>query len=62
MKHLCENFVTEEDARSVTEFFAENPFAGTERTVQQVVESIRLNEQWLKRDERLVGEFLTNAI
>ncbi|OXA64356.1 Puromycin-sensitive aminopeptidase [Folsomia candida] len=62
VKHLCENFVTEEDARSVTEFFAENPFAGTERTVQQVVESIRLNEQWLKRDERLVGEFLTNAI
>jgi len=59
VKHTTEHFVTEEAAREVTDYFRENPFPGTERTVQQAVESIRLNEQWLKRDEHAVGEFFT---
>jgi len=59
VKSLTEHFVTEEIAHEITDFFRDHPFPGTERTVQQAVESIRLNEAWLKRDERAVSEFLT---
>jgi puromycin-sensitive aminopeptidase len=61
VKYLTENFVTEDDAREVTDFFINNPFPGTERTIQQAIESIRLNEAWLKRDERPLREFLTKV-
>ena len=37
----------------------ENPCPGTERTVQQSVEAVRLNAAWLKRDAVAVGEFLS---
>ena len=36
----------------------EHHCAGTERTVQQSVESVRLNAAWLARDAQAVGEYL----
>lgn len=49
-KFITENFTTEERAEEVKMFFKEHPFAGTERTVSQSVETIQLNSAWLQRD------------
>jgi len=61
IKYVIENFVTEEKAADVETFFREHEFPGTERTVQQSVEQIRLNEAWLKRDFANVGKFLKQS-
>lgn len=61
MKYLTEGFVTEEVAADVEKFFAENSFPATERTVQQSMESIRINAAWLKRDEKNIQEYLQNV-
>jgi puromycin-sensitive aminopeptidase len=58
IKYVLENFVTEEKAVEAETFFREHEFPGTERTIQQSVEQIRLNAAWLKRDAAKVGEFL----
>ncbi|XP_076380001.1 puromycin-sensitive aminopeptidase isoform X3 [Megalopta genalis] len=58
VKIVTENFVTEEQANDVENFFKEHPTPGTERTVQQSVESIRLNVAWLARDLDSIKEFL----
>ena len=39
-------------------FFKANPAPSAERTVQQSIETIRLNVQWLKREGQSVAEFL----
>jgi len=61
VKNVTENFVTESKAQEVERFFAQNSFPGTERTVQQSVEGIRLNEAWLKRDQALFENFLSSV-
>lgn len=58
VKHLTENFASEEKAREVEEFFKQYSFPGTERTVSQSVETIRLNAKWLNRDIQTIREFL----
>ncbi|KAK0172910.1 hypothetical protein PV328_006175 [Microctonus aethiopoides] len=58
VKHTTENFVTEQRAIEIEEFFKKNPTPGTERTVQQSVESIRLNVAWLARDQAAIEHFL----
>ncbi|XP_031826671.1 puromycin-sensitive aminopeptidase isoform X2 [Nomia melanderi] len=58
VKIVTENFVTEEQAKEVEDFFKDHPTPGTERTVQQSVESIRLNVAWLARDLDSIKEFL----
>jgi puromycin-sensitive aminopeptidase len=58
VKHLTENFASEEKAREVEEFFKQYSFPGTERTVSQSVETIRLNTKWLNRDFQTIREFL----
>lgn len=58
VKFTTENFVTEERAKDVEEFFKDHPTPGTERTVQQSVESIRLNAAWLARDKDSIKEYL----
>lgn len=58
VKSLTENFASEEKAIEIETFFKENKFAGTERTVQQAVETIRLNSEWLKRDAESIAAFL----
>ncbi|XP_065074613.1 puromycin-sensitive aminopeptidase [Ochlerotatus camptorhynchus] len=50
IKYLTENFSTEERALEVEQFFKEHEFPGTERTVSQSIETIRLNVAWVKRD------------
>jgi len=62
VKYVTEDFVTEEMAAEVEKFFTENSFAGTERTVQQSIESIRLNAAWLQRDEHSLREHLQSVV
>ncbi|XP_076169420.1 puromycin-sensitive aminopeptidase [Ptiloglossa arizonensis] len=62
VKTITENFVTEEEAEDVEKFFEENPTPGTERTVQQSIESIRLNVAWLARDTDSIKEYLTTQV
>lgn len=58
VKYLTENFASEERAREVEEFFKTHEFPGTERTVSQSVETIRLNAAWLNRDLVSTREYL----
>lgn len=58
VKYTTENFVTEEKAKEVEEFFKEHPTPGTERTIQQAVESIRMHAAWLARDQAAIESFL----
>jgi puromycin-sensitive aminopeptidase len=59
VKYLTENFASEEKAQEVESFFASNPFPGTERTVRQSLETIRLNSEWLSRDEANLKAYIT---
>ena len=59
VKYTTENFASETKAQEIEKFFQEHDFPGTERTIQQSLETIRLNEAWLKRDESSIREFLT---
>ena len=58
IKYLTENFATEEMAQDVEQFFKENSFPGTERTVGQSLETIRLNVDWLQRDVESIAKYL----
>lgn len=58
VKNLTENFASEEMAKEIEKFFEDNEFTGTERTIQQSVETIRLNELLLKRDSAGIEAFL----
>ncbi len=55
---MSANFASEAKAAEVEAFHAAHPVAGTERTVKQTLESIRLNAQWLQRDEKNLLEWL----
>ncbi len=59
-QNLTENFATEAKAEEIEQFFAEYPFPGTERTVEQSVEIVRLNTKWLERDYNSIKKFLTS--
>lgn len=59
IKYVTENFATEEMAAEVEAFFRERQIAGTERTVQQSLETIRLNAAWLQRDQDSIRKYLT---
>ncbi|XP_058178093.1 puromycin-sensitive aminopeptidase [Anopheles ziemanni] len=58
IKYLTENFSTEERALEVEQFFREHEFPGTERTVSQSIETIRLNADWLRRDLDAIQAYL----
>jgi len=60
VKYLTENFASEERAQEVEKYFQANIFQGTERTVSQSVETIRLNAAWLQRDLPSVTEFFNS--
>ncbi|EGI68003.1 PREDICTED: puromycin-sensitive aminopeptidase [Acromyrmex echinatior] len=62
IKFTTENFVTEEQAKDVESFFEGHPTPGTERTVQQCVESIRLNAAWLNREKDSIRKYLTTQV
>ncbi|XP_046484591.1 puromycin-sensitive aminopeptidase isoform X1 [Neodiprion pinetum] len=59
VKFTTENFATEESALEVEQFFADHPTPGTERTVQQSLETIRLNAAWLARDREAIKSYLS---
>ncbi|XP_051165800.1 puromycin-sensitive aminopeptidase [Leptopilina boulardi] len=58
VKSITENFVTNEKAEEIEQFFDKQQKTAVERTVQQSVESIRLNAAWLTRDMEKIQEFL----
>ncbi|XP_011635269.1 puromycin-sensitive aminopeptidase [Pogonomyrmex barbatus] len=62
VKFTTENFVSEEQAKDVESFFENHPTPGTERTVQQCVESIRLNAAWLAREKDSIKKYLTTQV
>lgn len=55
---MTENFVTEEKAKEIEQFFAEHPAPAAERTIKQSLETIGLNIEWMKRDKEAVTAFL----
>lgn len=57
VKHLTENFASEEKAVEIESFFKAHEFPGAERTVQQSIETIRLNADWLDRDITKIREY-----
>ena len=59
-QHLAENFASVERLQEVSSFFAQHPFPSTERTVQQVLESIKLNSDWLSRDSSIIRNYLNS--
>lgn len=58
VKYTTENFASEERALEVEKFFKEHKSLGTERTVQQATETIRLNCAWLRRDLPTIQTYL----
>ncbi|KAG6444849.1 puromycin-sensitive aminopeptidase [Manduca sexta] len=50
VKSTTENFASEACAQEVEAFFRTHASPGTERAVQQAVETVRLNAAWLRRD------------
>lgn len=56
------NFVTEEEAKEVERFFKKNSAAGIERTVAQVLEQIKSNAAWYKRDRKKIEAFLSGSL
>lgn len=56
----AENFTTNEKAKEVEQFFKRNSVAGIERTVAQVVEQIKAQAAWYKRDHKAIYKFLTS--
>lgn len=57
VKHLTENFASEDKAIEIENFFKTHEFPGAERTVQQSIETIRLSAAWLSRDIMEIREF-----
>lgn len=58
IKYLTENFATEDRALEIESFFKVHHFPGAERTIQQSIETIRLNAAWLNRDLDSIREYL----
>jgi puromycin-sensitive aminopeptidase len=59
VKYTTENFASEEDAAQIEAFFRDHQSPGTERTLQQSCETIRLNAAWLQRDREAICEYLS---
>ena len=62
IKGVTQSFASEEKAQEVEAFFAKFPFKGVDRTVQQSLEHIRLNAEWLGRDSNDIKNYLTKAV
>lgn len=59
LQGLFEGFASEEMAEKLRLYFEENEYPGSERTVQQVLETIRLNADWLARDRESLETYLS---
>lgn len=58
VKFLTEGFASEKMAMEVENFFETHKSSGTERTIQQAIETIRLNASWLNRDSVAIEKYL----
>ncbi|XP_013190703.1 puromycin-sensitive aminopeptidase [Amyelois transitella] len=58
VKYTTENFASEAAALEVEEFFRTHPSPGTERSLQQALETIRLHAAWLRRDLAATSRYL----
>jgi aminopeptidase N len=52
------HFVAKKDADDIKKFFAKHKAPAGERTVEQVLEHIYSNHEWLKRDGKKIERFL----
>jgi puromycin-sensitive aminopeptidase len=60
VKYVTENYASEEKALEVQDFFAEHAVPGAERTIQQSIENIRLNANWLARDGSAIMKWISD--
>ena len=60
VKFVTENFVTEEKALEIEQFFDSHPTQTVEKTVLQSLEHIRINAAWLSRDKDSIKKYLTS--
>lgn len=60
VKLLTEGFANDQMAKEVEDFFEKNKASGTERTVQQSIETILLNTSWLNRDSAAIEKYLSS--
>lgn len=58
--YVTKPFASEEKAQEVAKFFEENQYPGCERTIQQSLETIRLNANWLARDKESIKTYLSS--
>ncbi|KAH9630426.1 hypothetical protein HF086_016964 [Spodoptera exigua] len=58
VKSTTENFASETSAQEIEQFFRTHQSPGTERSVQQALETVRLNAAWLRRDLALTTAYL----
>ncbi|KAL1129384.1 hypothetical protein AAG570_013911 [Ranatra chinensis] len=61
VKHTTENFASDDMATEIEEFFSTRDTSAAERTIQQSIESIRLNAAWLRRDRDHISQFLKSV-
>lgn len=54
------NFTTKKNADEIEKFFKVHESRGLERTIAQVIEQIKNNAEWLKRDGESIQSFLLN--
>ena len=52
------HFVLKKDADDIKTFFAKNKAPAGERTIEQVLEHIYSNHEWLVRDQKKIEAFL----
>ncbi|XP_075680282.1 puromycin-sensitive aminopeptidase-like [Dermatophagoides pteronyssinus] len=57
IKSLIENFQTEEMAHQIEDFFRVNPNKGWDRSIQQSIETVRLNAALMARDTEKLAKF-----
>lgn len=58
LKSMIENFVTEEKAKHIEEFFAKNPAPAADRAISQALENVRLNALWMQTQSATVIQYL----
>lgn len=58
VKSTTENFASESSAQEIEQFFLTHSSPGTERSVQQALETVRLNAAWLRRDLAATTHYL----
>uniref|UniRef100_A0A336M9D9 Aminopeptidase n=1 Tax=Culicoides sonorensis TaxID=179676 RepID=A0A336M9D9_CULSO len=62
IQNLTENFASSDKMNEIEEFFKVHKFSGIDRTIQQSLETIKLNEAWLGRDSKEIKAYLENLI